>query len=129
MLLRNQLHHLILLFFAKLNKILKLFHLRNVSFHIVNTDENPGIQNFIASVKLRIFILYKGCNLIRKYPPPQKKVVILIIPKNIFWSSVKLLLEPFSNTLHYCDNHDHEEVGQSGKSLMPNDSRATPRRT
>ena len=32
----------------KLNKILKLVHIRNVSSHIANTDKNPGIQNFIA---------------------------------------------------------------------------------
>ena len=35
-------------YFIKLNKILKLFHIRNVSSHIANTDKNPGIQNFIA---------------------------------------------------------------------------------
>ena len=34
--------------YAKLNKILKLVHIRNVSSHIANTDKNPGIQNFIA---------------------------------------------------------------------------------
>ena len=48
---------------------LKIFHFLNVSFHILHTDGNLSIQNFIASVKLRIFYFCRGYNLVCKRSP------------------------------------------------------------